>query len=268
MNESENGAPQDDKEQNIQQLPPPIEGGSQTVNGPTDGNHADQKKINLPQRIEAVCAVLLVIITAAYTYYAAGQLHKMRRSVEAAEGANRIASRSLVETNRSWIEIRLSDKDKPRTVEKTLSDLKSLAIPLVFTNIGRFPVKNVVLAGSVELVKSDEAVSFHPAAPHFKSPHSRMGLNILFPTRGNDFMAAAFQETKEMSEVRHLTATDKRALRGGSEYLMVFARGTFDDGFGKHWVESCEPIFFGGRGGRYGDCINYNDAGDRDMPKD
>jgi len=208
--------------------------------------------------------LLIANIVIASIYY--GQLCQMRKATKAAEGANQIASRALIETNRSWIEIRLSDKDKPRTIEKILSDLNFCAIPLVFTNIGRFPIKNIVMEGSVEITNSNEAVSFHPAAPHFKGPHSKMGMNILFPNRGNDFMAAAFEGFGGIGEMRPLTGIDKRALGDGSDYLMVFARGTFDDIFGKHWVEFCEPIFFGGRAGRYGDCINYNDAGDGDMP--
>ena len=60
--------------------------------------------------VEGACAVLLVFITGFYTYYAAGQLHKMKRATEAAEGANKIAYSALVESNRSWIEI-LPSKD-------------------------------------------------------------------------------------------------------------------------------------------------------------
>jgi hypothetical protein len=50
-----------------------------------------------------VCAVLLVIITGFYTYFAAGQLHKMRRAVVAAEGANEVARSALVSVQRAFI---------------------------------------------------------------------------------------------------------------------------------------------------------------------
>jgi hypothetical protein len=65
-----------------------------------------EDKTNWPQRIEAVCAVLLVVITGAYTYYAAGQLHKMKRAVEAAEGANKISREALVVVQGAFVTFR------------------------------------------------------------------------------------------------------------------------------------------------------------------
>jgi hypothetical protein len=87
MNEPESNEHQQQGGRDVQQLPPTIEGGHQAINDPTSSNRGDQKQTNWPQRIEAVCALLLVIITGTYTYYAAGQLHKMKRSTDAAERA-------------------------------------------------------------------------------------------------------------------------------------------------------------------------------------
>lgn len=64
--------------------------------------NCDNKETNWPQRIEAACAVLLVIITGTYTYYAAGQLHKMKRSTDAAQSAATTAAQTLINQQKSF----------------------------------------------------------------------------------------------------------------------------------------------------------------------
>jgi hypothetical protein len=86
MDADESDGRQDEPGGNIEQPIAPVERPHAAVDNPTGDNHSNQKeKKNWPQRVEAVCAVLLVIITGFYTYYAAGQLHKMRRATKAAE---------------------------------------------------------------------------------------------------------------------------------------------------------------------------------------
>jgi hypothetical protein len=217
--------------------------------------------------VECVGVILLGI----YPFYTIEMYCANKKAADAATSAAETASRSLVETNRSWIEIRLGgEKDKPRTIKEILASTKSLSMPLVFTNIGRFPIKNIEIEGSIEVVNSNEPVSFHPASTHYKGSHGREGMSILFPNRSSDFLAAAFQKNPTgPMELLELGETDRKSLADGSKYLMVYARGTYSDAFGKHWAEFCEPIFFvAGGQGKYGDCINYNDAGDGDMPND
>jgi hypothetical protein len=213
-----------------------------------------------------------ILLLLAYTIYTIRMYYANKDAADAAKSSADTASRSLLETNRSWIEIRLGGEgDKPRTVKKILADLKSLALPLVFTNIGKFPIKDILIEGNVEVIDSSEPVSFHPASAHFNKNHSKEGMNILFPSRSGDFLAAAFPKFGEGTETPNpseLNERDKKGLADGSKYVMVFARGTFRDAFGKHWVEFCEPIMFAAGQGKYGDCINYNDAGDGDMPDD
>ena len=52
-------------------------------------------KPHITSFIEAGCALALVAITFTYTYYASGQLHKMKRTVDAAEKASAIAEQTL-----------------------------------------------------------------------------------------------------------------------------------------------------------------------------
>lgn len=106
MDEPKSDPEQEQSHGNVQQLPPTIEGAHAAVNHSASCHRCDKKQANWPQRIEALCAVMLVIITGFYTYFAAGQLHKMRRATQAAEGANKIAHDALVLSQRPWIKIK------------------------------------------------------------------------------------------------------------------------------------------------------------------
>jgi hypothetical protein len=73
------------------------------------GSRQEEKSAEQPHWIayvEGFCAVLLVCITGTYTYYSAGQLHKMRRSTDAAEKAANVADQTLKLSNRPWIQIK------------------------------------------------------------------------------------------------------------------------------------------------------------------
>jgi len=104
MDELKRNEQQSDGNQDVQQAPAPIKGVAAAVNNPTGCDHSNHKKTNWPQRIEAVCAVLLVLITGTYTYYSAGQLHKMRRATKAAEDANVVAREALVAVQRAFVD--------------------------------------------------------------------------------------------------------------------------------------------------------------------
>lgn len=75
--------------------------GDGTPNGERDGGENDgtqvkksAEKPHFTSYIEAGCAILLVLITGTYTYYAAGQLHKMKRSTDATEKAANAAAKA------------------------------------------------------------------------------------------------------------------------------------------------------------------------------
>jgi hypothetical protein len=237
---------------------------------------AGQGKQDSRESIKLKIELATLIVIFIYTAVAAWQGCSNQRAANAAKSAADTAARSLLETNRSWIEILLADEwNKPRSInsiKRMLSQIKFRIVTLVFTNIGNFPIKEIHIEGNVEVVNSSEAVSFHPASPHYDRSHANMGRNILFPGRNGDFTAAAFPETNKGTEKitpLEINEMDRKGLTDGSKYIMVYARGTFIDGFGKHWVEFCEPIFFVVPfQGKYGDCINYNDAGDGNMPQD
>jgi hypothetical protein len=123
--------------------------GAPSGNGEDGESNGRQKKQTTEKPhwvayVEACCAVLLVVITGTYTYYAAGQLHKMRRATKAAEdsayaaqNAADTASKTLIFTQdsfrdeqRAWIgvpEIKIVNLPKPAKMN------------VIFHNSGRTP---------------------------------------------------------------------------------------------------------------------------------
>jgi hypothetical protein len=143
MNEFEGNDDQHQEHRDIQQSPPPIEGGHQAIDGSAGGNHGDHKKRNWPQHIEAACAILLVIITGTYTYYAAGQLHKMKRAVIAAEGANDIARDALITGQRAYISFKsITNERGPFKAPQSYY----WRVGASFINLGNTPAVRAVLS--------------------------------------------------------------------------------------------------------------------------
>jgi hypothetical protein len=212
--------------------------------------------------VEAGCAIMLVIITGAYTYYGAGQLHKLKRAVEAAESANKIAATALTETNRSWIEMKppkdwlgATFKDAP-TILKKLTKLEFLT---QVVNIGKYPVKEMDIRGKVLVMEALQ----DPAFVYEGGGTASTTVSILFPNEPMDFYMAEMLPT---NTVREVTPTLREELQSGSKYIMYYARGTFSDSFGKHWFQWCNATAFHLGDYKFRKCVEYNDAGDGPPP--
>jgi hypothetical protein len=215
--------------------------------------------------------LLGLIILAIYTTYTIKMYCANKRAADAATSAADTANRSLIETNRSWIEFSLDESpQKPtKSIEQLLAQLTEFSFLLNVKNIGRFPIRGIHMEGSVELPNSNEPVSHDR---FFGNLHGKAGMNILYPERSTKFTATWFQKSRNGGlQPVEISEPDRKELLAGSKYIMVYARATFDDGFGKHWVEFCEPFIFEQTRSwklayKYGDCITYNDAGDGDPP--
>jgi hypothetical protein len=123
MDATENGNHQDDPGGDMEQPPAAIERPRPAINNQAGQRNATKEKENWPQRIEAVCAVLLVVITGFYTYYAAGQLHKMKRSTDAAEKAATVADQTLKEIQKG----RNDTHDLAEAAKRQATDAGTLA---------------------------------------------------------------------------------------------------------------------------------------------
>jgi hypothetical protein len=96
--------------------------------------------------VEGCCDVLLVLITGTYTYYAAGQLHKMKRATEAATSAAQTASDTLKFTRdsfkddqRAWLGVA-----EFHTID--FSAARGLIVDISFFNSGKTPARDVYQA--------------------------------------------------------------------------------------------------------------------------
>jgi len=128
-----------------------------------------EKHIDAPKWIETCCAIMLVFITGFYTYFAAGQLHKMKRSTEATEKAANSAQSAadtahseLVMVNRPWLAI-----DGPITVLDSLivdKDGLHAHVGFLIKNFGRGPAFHVgvneEIRNTADDVKTDGTVDF------------------------------------------------------------------------------------------------------------
>lgn len=81
---------------NVEQVPAAIERQHETVHGPSAQHKCCHKHKNWPQRVEAVCAVLLVFITGFYACYAKSQRDAMLKQNQASIDTMRIDQRPWI----------------------------------------------------------------------------------------------------------------------------------------------------------------------------
>jgi hypothetical protein len=144
MNDFDSNDQQRDTERDVKQPPPPLERTDSAIHDPASSHQTKKEEPNWPQRIEAVCAVLLVVITGFYTYYAARQLHKMKRSTEAAEKAANAATSAADTAARQ-----LDDAELRESARLTFQEIKATIVP----------GKDFVVDVSVTIVNSGPTVA-------------------------------------------------------------------------------------------------------------
>jgi hypothetical protein len=239
MNELKSNDQQGDSERNIQQPPPPVEGGHQAINDPTGGNHGDHKKTNWPQRIEAVCAVLLVIITGTYTYYAAGQLHKMKRSTEATERAAE-AAKNAVELARRTAHIDQRAYLSIKITSVPAKEGKALRTVGIVSNHGKTYALNVTACKVGQDVMNNPPVNPVKEPPSFYDcskpkaewhPHG-----VIAPNSDVEIDLASMSSPGRVG----LNKIAAAAVNMGMLVTWEYGQIRYDDIFGcSHWVQFC-----------------------------
>ncbi len=262
MSEPESNDHQDEPRRDVEQPPAVIEHQHAVITDTAGGNHSDKKEANWPQRIEAVCAVLLVIITGFYTYYAAGQLHKMKRSTEATERAANAAKDSvdLARKNahfdqRAWLGISYG------TYKYAIS--QTFGATYEVTDTGKTPARNVQGKAVTRFMKSGDT-------PSFTYEHgTNVDLGTMLPNvhQGGISWLMPFNVRKE-KHIQPMKISDEmfRALHNGSGYIMIYGNIGYDSVFGAHhWIKFCAtsgPTFFT----QPRECIDYNNVDGNDEP--
>jgi hypothetical protein len=227
----------------------------------TEEHATERKEDKTSSRNKFIVEILTLIVVAIYAGLTAWQGCSTRTAAYAAKSAAETANRSLLETNRSWIEIQPPKNwEDTRGVVDRLAELKkvdALSFRLPYTNIGKFPVKGIFFEGNVDVVDFDKKVEFD-----YQRVHQSVTVNVLFPGRSSDILVEDLLQSPPHT-ANKLIDSLRHDLLEGNKYLAIYARGKFVDDFGAHWVQLCVPIAFNERPiYSYRNCVDYNDTGD------
>jgi len=218
--------------------------------------------------------IAVLIAGVVYTTYTIKMFHTNKIASDSAESAADTAQQTLIATNRSWLEITIPQEvmKSPKSVkdfERIRLNLKQLNFPLNMTNIGKSPVKNIQIISDAEVLHSTEASNFSYGTPQgiFNSTF----ISIVYPTRSAIIPTAAWapgsKPASPDNKIEVVTPELREDLRQARKYIVVYARGTFDDDLGSHWVQFCgwiAPTDFPANFPS-GNCVAYNGTGD--LPK-
>jgi hypothetical protein len=161
MNEPKGNNHQDDPDRDIEQPPAPVEHQHAAVNDAAGDNRSNNKETNWPQRIEAICAVLLVVITGFYTFYARKQLKAMQGQIaemKNARGQSKLDNANAITAQQAIAQSALSTSQRnfdktSQSAENTFRDeqrawVGALATTDVVIKEGEPPSFRVVVTNS------------------------------------------------------------------------------------------------------------------------
>jgi hypothetical protein len=263
MDESEGSQQHEEPEENIQHPPIPIERPNPTINSPacTCQYHKEEKK--WPQRVEAVCTVLLVLITGTYTWYARGQLHLTGQAViqSKTDNANailaqqQIAQSALATSQENFKQSINSSSDQLRLDQRAWVGLVGVSLEAV--EIGKPIYAHVILFNSGKTLAKRVSPMYHLAfspVPFKKLPPAdrvrpeEMTVGIVVPGGRYDSRFG----TKGNS-----TETDKQNL--ADWYAYIWGEVGYDDIFKQHHRTLFCEVRKGGEG-EFNQCRFHNDA--------
>jgi hypothetical protein len=211
-----------------------------------------------------IVQILLFIVGIKVALIYSGQLEQMRKSTEATKSAADTAQRTLVIANRTWVEMTLEPPfNPPIFTKKVRKGLKSLEFPLIFKNIGKSPVKKVTIITAAEVLKSNESTTFS-----YGGIYTSVTANILYPGRGSGVTttvwATGSTPNNPNNKPESVTPELREDLRLARKYIVVYARGTFEDDLGQHWFNFCNWIALPDINANFTsrNCTDYNGTGD------
>lgn len=219
-------------------------------------------------RLEGLGLFVLIV----YTVFTGLMWYANKKSSDAAKSAADTAQKTLVITNRSWIEMVLPPPfDHPLDSSKARDTLKYLSFPLVYTNIGKYPLKKLAIMATAEVLYSNEYTKFTYGEPGWI--HTNATQNILYPGRSNELTANIWMKDSTpgnpRNEVAPVTPEFMKDFLQAKRYIVVYAGGTFEDDLGKHWFQYCYWITVNDHPAnlQVGGCVDYNNTGDGDWKR-
>lgn len=135
-----------------------------------------------------------------------------------------------------------------------------LSIPLIFTNIGKLPIKNIEIESRLEVLQPEQSASFI-----YSGLREHITGGILFPTRHSGFAASAFAPgAGDLDPPAAISPELRNDLSKGTKWIAAYAHGSFTDDLGGHWFQFCTWFVFNPTNRSYqsGSCVHYNNVGD------
>jgi hypothetical protein len=178
----------------------------------------------------------------------------------------------LQRDQRAWLKIDIAAPWKePRKRDQAaslLQDMDYVWLPLIISNTGKIPAKQIDVRGVTEIhARVEESdLAYHPAFEHVTS-------KVVFPNDSFPFEANMYEHhaDTDTNSFHKLTGHDRAELLSGESYMMVYARAIYNDAFGEHWVKFCGSIMLDttdeNKPYQARNCGEYNDTGDGPMPK-
>jgi hypothetical protein len=206
--------------------PPPVEGnedhgGDYGSNSITDHTKHAENQPHWTSYVEAFCAILLVLITAFYTYYAGHQ-------AQSAIDATRIATKSMLIDQRAWIGL-----DHIDIVDAPIQAGKNLRINVTFKNTGKTPSFALTTIPISEGVEAGQK-------PHFDySGVKPIFYGLVQPNAPVLSSYIPFRNLATMAPIP-ITQSGIDQLRTGKTTLYIHGRIDYRDAFRTaHWTEFC-----------------------------
>jgi hypothetical protein len=182
--------------------------------------------------IEAICAILLVVITATYTHFASQQATYSQTSSEAAKSAADTATTTLALAERAWIGARL---------ENSVYELgKPLIAVVAFENLGKTPALNVKTCQIAKLVTPANNIDVN-CPDDALSP----GFDVVQPTAKDERLgnAVGFNNEPHLNLDGLLTKPVADTLLTGNKVALTYGYVKYDDIFGgHHWTKYCYQL--------------------------
>jgi hypothetical protein len=142
----------------------------------------------------------------------------------------------------------------------------SIVARITFANTGKTPAKNVDCQCSLEIPQSPDAPKLE-----YPDPHSEVVAGLLNPGVPLPLDVLESAPGVALYKPRLLSAGEADDLLNGRRYSVLFCKGKFTDIFQRrHWFKSCAAQTYYNHyvSYNYVSCVNYNDVGDGDLPKD
>jgi hypothetical protein len=255
-------------EGNVQQPQPSVERQSPTPYHSASQYHCRKEKKDWPQRVEACCAIALVIITFFYTYYARQQsiaanntlieIHnqspEIKQSADAAKDAAETAHSALVLDVRPWVGLIGSDH-----ITADLKENSPLQVHLQIENFGKSPALKEA---------SFTSLTSHPRnkpMPRFDSYSKKdAGPTVtLMPTAiANVDISTDAPSNKGLKLI--LEKGDIERITSGDVQLFIYGSIWYQDTFGQpHRTDYCLQYVPGTSAqvrGSFGACPTHNTA--------